>query len=194
MSYTDLGVIKHLKFKNEKGYFRLIIGVNLPYHTKYLQFNVWQKELLMNGDGQFFGINDEVQVEYVQKDGFLQLSKLTGISLEYCPVCFTGLERIETQRMNCSGCSLLPCDGQKERINTEMMLTESVPKHYKYSLGYRLKLTLSGWDSKFTCVIFSNNPMLYSIVPTLEVGKIYTVIGWRNGNLLDLCEIIECGS
>ena len=190
MSFKDIGTIKKLKLE-EKGYFRVIVSVNMPFYTKYLQFNVWKSELLQNSDGQQFGLEDQVEVEYYFKGGFLELTRLTKACIEYCPVCFNGLERIETQRMDCSGCSSVPYYEQRERINIEMILVSCAEKQYTYSTGYRLELSAPSLSSSFISVVFPNKPLLYSMVPNLQEGKVYTVLGWRNKNVFDLIDIVE---
>lgn len=190
MSFKDIGTIKKLKLE-EKGYFRVIVSVNMPFYTKYLQFNVWKSEILQNSDGQQFGLEDQVEVEYYFKGGFLELTRLTKACIEYCPVCFNGLERIETQRMDCSGCSLVPYYEQRERINIEMILVSCAEKQYTYSTGYRLELSAPSLSSSFISVVFPNKPLLYSMVPNLQEGKVYTVLGWRNKNVFDLIDIVE---
>ena len=193
MSFKNLGTIKKLRL-DEKGYWKLIISVNVPFNTKYIQFNVWKKERLQKTGGELFQIDDQVEIEYYYKDNFPQLTSITETCIEYCPVCFQGLERIETQRMDCNGCSILPYDGQRERLNTQMILKSCTPKPYQYSTGYRLELCPPGWDSSYTCVVFPNKPLLYSIVPDLEVKKLYNILGWRDGNFLDLLDIYESDS
>ena len=190
MSFNDIGTIKKLKLE-EKGYFRIIVSVNMPFYTKYLQFNVWKSDILQNSDGEQFGLEDQVKVEYYFKGNFLELVRLTKIHIEYCPVCFNGLERIETQRMDCSGCSLLPNYEQRERINIEMILVSCAEKQYRYSTGYRLELSAPSLNTSFISVIFPSKPLLHSMVPNLQVGKAYTVLGWRDKNLFDLIDIVE---
>lgn len=190
MSFKDLGIIKKLKLE-EKGYYRLIISVNKPFYTKYLQFNVWRKESLHDSDGQQLGLEDQVEAEYYFKGNFPQLTSLTKACIEYCPVCFNTLERIETQRMDCNGCSEVPCYEHKERINTKMILISCAEKQYRYSTGYRLELSAPSLGSSFISVVFPNKPLLRSILPNLQVGKVYTVLGWRDRKLFDLVDIVQ---
>ena len=190
MSVTDIGTIKKLN-QDEKGFYKLIISVNMPFYTKYLQFEVWGSELLQNSDGQKFELEDQVEVEYYFKRDSLGLISLTRAHIEYCPVCFNGLERIETQRMDCRGCSLVPYYEQRERINSEMVLVACTDKQYSHSTGYRLEFFEPCTDSSFISVVFPNKPLLYSMVPSLHVGKVYTVMGWKDKNIFDLLDIHE---
>lgn len=190
MGVTDIGTIKQLN-RDEKGCYKLIISVNMPFYTKYLQFDVWGSELLEKSEGQKFELEDQVEVEYYFKRDSLELTSLISTHIEYCPVCFNGLERIETQRMDCRGCSLVPCYEQRERVNSEMVLVACTDKEYRYSTGYRLEFFEPCTDSSFRSVVFPNKPLLYSTVPSLQVGKVYAVMGWKDKNVFDLLDIHE---
>ena len=191
MSLKNFGTIKKLGLEG-KGYTKLVISVNLPFRTKYLQFNVWSKDLLFNSaDEKQFQLKDQLEVEYYYKGDFLELTSLTKTCLEYCPVCFNALEEIESQRMECGDCSIMPNDERKERINDMMTLIACTEKQYRYSVGYRLKLSYPEWKSSFITVVFPNKLFLYSKIPHLEVGKRYKVVGWKDGNLFDLLDICE---
>jgi len=71
------GTIKKLGLEG-KGYTKFVISVNLPFWTKYLQFNVWSKDLLFNSaDEKQFQLEDQVEVEYYYKGDFPELTSLT---------------------------------------------------------------------------------------------------------------------
>ena len=163
----------------------------MTFYTKYLQFNVWKRELLQDSDGQQFRLEDQVEANYYFKGDFPQLTNLAKTWIDYCPVCSNGLERIDTQRMDCSGCSEVPLYEHKERINSKMTLISCTEKQYRYSTGYRLEFSAPSLDSSFLSVVFPNKPLLHSMVPNLHVGKVYTVLGWRDKNLFDVIDIVE---
>ena len=190
MSFTDLGTVKFLEFQQEKGYFRLVIAVNLAYKTKYLSMNVWKKELLQNSVGQRFQPEDTVRVTYNQ-DKYIKLINLEDVSIEFCPTCYYGREQIETLTVDCQGCSGLQPDLQRERINENMVLKSCTPKPYRYSTGYYLELqeSASGDTTTYVAVIFPNNPQLYSRADKFQVGATYAVTAWRNVKLLDVIEM-----
>ena len=190
MSFTDLGTVKFLEFQQEKGYFKLVIAVNLAYQTKYLSMNVWKEELLRNTSGQRFQLEDTVRVTYNQ-DKYIQLVSLEDVLIEFCPTCYCGREQIETLRMDCQGCSELQVDLQRERFNETMVLKSCTPKPYRYSTGYHLELQLSasGDTTTYVAVIFPNNPQVYRRADNFQVGAVYFVTAWRNRKLLDVIEM-----
>ena len=190
MSSTDLGTIKFLEYQQEKGYFRLVIAVNLAYKTKYLSMNVWKEELLRNSSGQRFQPEDPVRFAYDQ-DKYIKLVSLTDALVEFCPTCYCGRERIETLRVDCQGCSGLQPQLQRERFNEDMILNSCTPKTYRYSTGYHLELQLSasGDTTSYVAVIFPNNPQMYSRADNFKVGATYNVTAWKNNKLLDIIEI-----
>ena len=189
MSFIDHGTVKYLDFQLEKGYYRLIIAVNLAYKTRYLTMNVWKPELLKNSSGERFQPEDTVRVTYsYNQDKYVKLIKLEEVLLEYCPTCYYGREQIETLSADCQGCSGLQPDLQRERLFEKMILKSCTPKPYCYSTGYYLELQLSqsGESTTYVAVIFPNNPLIYSRMESFEVGAAYNVTAWKNRKLLDV--------
>ena len=185
---TNFGTIKGLTLE-AKGYYRLVIGVNLPFKTKFLKFNVWKKELVVASTNELYKEGEEVLIEYYYRDNFPQLSAIKEAAIDYCPVCDSGLEQINAQRMECDGCSSIPVEEQKERINEKMRLISCIPKQYQYSTGYLVELLPPGKSKAYKVVVFPSNPPLFKLAPDLKVGQLYTVLAWRDKKLLDLIDI-----
>ena len=188
-SFTAYGRICELT-SSEKGYRRLTVAVNIPFKTELFKFNVWDETLLKTELMEPFKAGDEIKVTYNYKKTFPNLIEMTSASLDTCPVCFAYLEAINTQRMDCPGCNLIPETDHKIRLNVEMKLTSCTPKEYLHSTGYRLDLHYEEEDNNYISVIFPND-ILYNTIKDLNVGQKYFVIGWKtlHGILLDVVDI-----
>ncbi len=161
-----------------------------PFETKVLRFNIWNSNLVHRKEtGEQYKIGDQVRATYrLKESGFLCLDELSPTSIDSCPVCYNALESIDTQRMDCNACSIIPSPMQKTRISEEMLLVSCTPKTYMYSTGYRLELLPQDSDKPFVCVIFPKT-LLYSKIPSLVVGNKYNVVAWRQENLLNVLDI-----
>ena len=188
--FNCYGLVNELYPVSAKGYTRLTIATNIPFKTRKIKFNVWDKMLLRKNTGESFKLGEEVQVQYGYRRGFPQLMEMQAVSIDNCPVCWASLEGINAQRTDCAACSLIPEDEHKKRINTEMKLTACAYKKYEKSNGYRVEFYDAAENKSFTFVIFENNS-LYATVPDMKVGDSYRVIGWLapNNRFLDVVDI-----
>ena len=173
-----------------KGYTRLTIATNIPFKTRYLKFNVWESRLLKKPTMEPFKIGEEVQVDYHVKNNYPQLDSMISAAIDNCPVCYSSLEAINAQRIECLGCSTIPEAEHSRRVNTQMKLVSYSLKEYQNSKGYRLELYSAAEDKTFTPVIFENN-LLFSGISNLKVGEAYFVVGWEgaNGYFFDVDDI-----
>ena len=188
MILTALGTIEELQLLN-KGYYKLVISNPIPFDTKLLRFNVWNTKLLNKSTGQQYDINEQVEARYHLKNAkFPTLDELLPATIDSCPICYNTLPAIDTQRMNCDACSILPSSEHKERINIPMRFESCTANEYLYSVGYRIELLPLDRDTPFTCVIFPNT-LLYSRLQTLKVGNMYNVLAWKKGDLLKVLDM-----
>ena len=189
MTLTALGTIEELQLLN-KGYYKLVVSTPIPFETKILRFNVWDTKLLNKSTGDQFDINEQVKVRYHLKEAkFPTLDELLPATIDSCPICHNALPAIDTQRMDCHACSIIPPNEHKEWVNKEpMRLMSCTAKEYLYSLGYRIELLPLDCEKPFTCVIFPNT-LLYSRLQTLKVGNVYNILAWKKGNLLNLLDM-----
>ena len=183
------GLIDQL-YAVDRGYTRVTIATNIPFKTKRIKFNVWDMMLLRNDALENFKIGDEVKVQYSHRNGFPRLMNMRSARIDNCPVCFTSLEGIDAQQIECDGCRLIPEEEHKKRVNESMKLTGCALKKYQVSNGYRLEVYSPEENKSFAFVVFENSA-LYDNVPDMKVGNSYRVIGWLspNGRFLDVVDI-----
>lgn len=175
---------------NVKGYTRLTISTNIPFKTKLLKFNVWDTLLLKKSTLEPFKIGEEVHVKYSYKNTFPQLVSMELSRIDNCPICFSSLEGIDSQRWECEGCRLIPEDEHKKRVNKQMQLVSKSLKEYDHCKGYRLEFYCASEHKAFNTVIFEGN-FVYKEINKLRVGDTYWVVGWvtQNGRFLDIVDI-----
>ena len=190
MEFTVYGLVDELYPVSTVGYTRLTIAHNIPFKTKTIKFNVWDELLLKKSTGEKFKLGDEVQVLYTYRRGFPQLVNMFATSIDNCPVCWSSLEAIDAQRMDCTACNLIPQDEHKTRINTHMKLIACVFNKYGRSSGYRMEFYDSENNKAYAFVIFANNKLFHA-VPHMKVDDSYQVIGWLapNKRFLDVVDI-----
>ena len=188
--FNCYGLVNQLYAVADKGYTRCTVATNIPFKTKKLKFNVWDMMMLKKETMESFKVGDEVEVQYSYRNGYPQLINMRSACIDNCPVCFSSLEAIDTQRMECVGCAQIPEDEHKRRINHSMKLTACAFKKYAKSNGYRLEFYLTEENKCFAFVIFENNS-LYDTIPDMKVGECYNVIGWLspNNRFLDVVDI-----
>ncbi len=187
--FTAFGRIAEIKLM-DKGYRRVTVAVNIPFMTKWMKFNVWNEKLLKKKTLEPFTEGEDVKVKYNYKDVFLNLIEMEPSMIDNCPICYSSLEAIDAQRMECEGCSLIPENERKTRINVEMKLTSCTFKQYLHSVGYKLEFLFEDETKRFVGVIFENT-LLYNNIPELKVGSNYFVVGWKSnsGILLDIVDL-----
>ena len=175
---------------NVKGYTRLTISTNIPFKNRLIKFNIWESLLLKKPSLIPFKVGEEVRVDYSYKNGYPQLVSMIPSRVDNCPVCYTSLEGIDAQRLECDGCRLMPEEEHKKRINTHMQLVSKTLKDYPNCKGFRLELYNAVDNKAFIPVIFANN-RLYNAIENLKVGNMYYVVGWLapNGKYLDVVDI-----
>ncbi len=188
--FTIFGKVFGLKSIDNGRYIRLSIATNVPFQTKVMKFNVWNKMLLKKDTSQPFEVNEEVEIEYTYKNSFLHLIKMKQASIDICPVCYKYLEATDAQRMDCTACSLIPEEDQKTRVTAQMKLTSSVVKEYLHSPGYKLEFLLESENKRYVIVVFENN-FLYNTIQKLSVGNSYFVIGWKSKQPGALLEVVD---
>ena len=189
MSLTALGTIEKLQYDGS-GYHKLIVSAPLPYETKVLRFCVWKANLLQNkATGEQFKLGDKVKLVYHLKDSrYPCLEEIEQTNFDNCPICGSAQEAIDTQRMDCDACSILPTSSQKEKISEPMLLVSCTRKEYQYSTGYRVELTPQNAAKSYVCVIFPKS-LLFAKIHKLIVGNTYNVVAWKHENLLDVLDI-----
>ena len=189
MTLTALGTIEDLQF-HDRGYHKLIVSTPLPYETKFLRFCVWKPNILLNKDtGEQFKVEDKVKIVYHLKDsGFPCLDEVIRINIDNCPICDNALEVIDTQRMDCDACSVLPTASQKQKISEAMTLLSCTRKEYQFSSGYHIELMPPNGVKPYVCVIFPKT-LLFAKMHKLIVGNTYNVVAWRRASLLDVLDI-----
>ena len=189
MTLSALGTIEDLQY-HDKGYHKLIVSTPLPYETKLLRFCVWKTKLLQNKTtADRFKVGDKVKVAYHLKDScFPCLDELEQTNFDNCPICDSALQTIDTQRVDCDACSILPTSSQKEKLSEPMKLVSCARKDYQFSTGYRIELLPKGRDKPYVCVIFPKL-LLYAKMHKLIVGNTYNVVAWRHESLLDVLDI-----
>ena len=100
--FTAYGKISEVK-PSPKGYTRLTVSHNVPFNTRHLKFNVWDQEHLQTDEMKPFKKNDTVFIEYSYKNGYPRLHKIEEKLIDSCPVCYSSLEALNAQRMECDG-------------------------------------------------------------------------------------------
>jgi hypothetical protein len=187
--FTIYGLVCELK-PSVKGYTRLTVATNTPFRTKLMKFNVWNNNLLQKETLEPFKAGDEVKVIYNYKNTFPSLITMTQSPVDNCPVCYASLEAINAQRLECTGCSLIPPEDRKIRLNMKMMLRSRESKQYMYSTGQRLDLFDEDQRKSYIAVVFENN-FVYKSIKDMKAGHNYYIVGWvsRNGNLIDIVDI-----
>ena len=189
MTLSALGLIEDLQY-HEKGYHKLIVSTPLPYETKLLRFCVWKTQLLQNkATEERFKVGDKVKIAYHFNDScFPRLEEVEQTDFDNCPICDSALQTIDTQRVDCDACSILPTSSQKEKLSEPMKLVSCARKDYQFSTGYRIELLPKGRDKPYVCVIFPKL-LLYAKMHKLIVGNTYNVVAWRHESLLDVLDI-----
>ena len=188
--FNDYGLICEIN-PNTKGYTRLTISTNIPFKTKLIKFNVWDTILLKRSSTMKpFKVGEEVLVQYSYKNGYPQLVSMVPTRVDNCPVCYSSLEGIDAQRLECDGCRLIPENEHKKRVNTQMQVISKTPKQYSNSAGIQLELYSENDNKAFAPVIFPSN-LAFQTVENLKVGHKYWVVGWiaSNGKFLDVVDI-----
>ena len=190
-SFTALGRIYELK-PSDRGYTRLSIASNIPFKMKFYKFNVWDRTLLKTELMEPFQVGDEVKVIYSYKNKFPNLKEMVLTSLDTCPVCFSHQEAMDAQRLDCSGCSLIPEAEHKTRVNVQMKVESCTPKEYEHSVGHLLCLNHEEEEKTYCTVIFPSNP-LFDLVKDIKVGEDYYVVGWKSasGKMLEVVDIYQ---
>ena len=190
-SFTALGRIYELK-PSDKGYMRVSVASNIPFKMKIYKFNVWDRTLLKSELMEPFQVGNEVKVTYYYKNKFPTLKEMTLTSLDTCPVCFSHQEAADAQRLDCPGCSLIPEDEHKTRVNELMKVKSCTPKEYQHSVGHLLCLEHEEEEKTYRTVIFPNNP-LFDLVKDIKVDENYYIVGWKsaNGKMLELVDIYQ---
>ena len=105
--FTCFGLVNQI-YAADKGYTRVTVATNIPFKTKKIKFNVWDSMLLKKETMENFKVKDEVYVQYSYRNGYPQLINMRSARIDNCPVCFTSLEGIDAQRMDCEACRLIP--------------------------------------------------------------------------------------
>ena len=189
MSLSQLGFIEELQ-KQDRGYYKLLLSCPMAYDCKTLRFNVWRE--LATKEGKPFELGDSVCVNYHLKDEkFPTLDEIYLAGIDLCPNCGSANEAIDSQRMSCNDCSILPSDDQPVRIDEPMRLMSCAAKQYLYSTGYRIELCSLDpqmQEDSLVCVLFSKH-LLYAKISNLKIGNVYNVSGWKHGNLIRLLNI-----
>ena len=193
--FNNYGLICEIN-PNTKGYTRLTISTNIPFKTKLIKFNVWDTLLLKKlGSTRSsvmipFKVGEEVQVEYSYKNSYPQLVNMVASRVDNCPICFSSLEGIDAQRLECDGCRLIPEEEHKKRVNTQMQVVSKTLKQYSNSAGIKLELFNENDNKTFAPVIFPNN-FAFQTVENMKIGHKYWVAGWiaPNGKFLDVVDI-----
>ena len=184
---TILGRVLELK-PMDKGYTRLTIVYNIPFKTKTLKFNAWNEDMLSSCEE-----GETVKVVYTYKNSFPHLLAIDRALIDSCQICHTFMEALDAQRIECEGCSSIPKDQHKTRINAMMKLISLEPKQYMYSTGLRLEFLLEIEKKRYTYVIFENS-LLDRISHDLKIGEKYFVVGWKStqpGCFLDIVDITK---
>lgn len=173
-----------------KGYTRLTVSTNIPFKQRLLKFNVWDTLLLQSETMEPFRIGEEVYVEYSYKNSYPQLTRIIPSRVDNCPICDSSLEGIDAQRWECDGCTSIPEEHHKKRVNAEMKLVSSTLNEYQHSRGYKLEFYYAVENTTFSPVIFEDK-LLFNHIPKLSVGHNYRVAGWisPNGRYLDVTNI-----
>ena len=184
---TTLGKIAEIK-NYDRGYSRLTLTINKPFETKLLKFNVWKKNLFRRESGENFEVGDEVSVNYHFKGAFPTLDAMKLAPIDHCLICGNAMEQINTLRMDCVGCALVPETERKQLIHEYMKLISFSAEQYMYSIGYRLKLMEKNAEKPHVCVIFPNK-LIYNSVPNLKIGQSYLISAWKNENFIDVIDI-----
>ena len=176
-THTALGEIVKAELM-EKGYTKLVLLVNIPYKTIYLTFILWDQKKFLGGDDPL-GVGDFVLAKYHYNGNFTQLDEMTKmISFDSCPICWSNLEAMDAQRIDCPGCSTIPEAESKGRVSERMKLISKTLKEYRYSAGYKIEFVDEN-QKGYVCVIFKNSP-LFEKIDELSVSQSYDVIGWKN--------------
>ena len=188
LSYGTIAKIQAM----DKGYTKVVLSTNIPFQRKHIVFNIWDVNILQDETGRL-NTGDCVTVIYHFKEQFTVLDNISRIDrLDNCPICFSDLDPIDTQRMGCPKCSSMNETEYKDRICENMKLLSYSLNEYKFSSGYRLEFITETSEKKFIGVIFQNNP-LFDKINHLNISETYFVVGWKSKDnfLLKPFEIIE---
>lgn len=193
MALTEFGFIEILD-KQHWGYV-LLLYCPIAYDVKTLRFIIWGDRVILGEDGnKRFERGDTVRVNYHFEDGtFPILDEIHPAEFDLCSKCSAANERNNSENENCDKCPSLPSDKLPEQIRETMRLMNCISKQYIYSTGYKLELLPLVLDpvncrGPFICDIFDTD-LLFDKIPDLKIGNVYTVCGWKRGNLLRLLNI-----
>lgn len=169
---------------------RLVLSINRPFRTDYLQMFVEDPALLIKTDcGRRCEIGDDVELMYyynVIHVGYPRLVSLTTTTIEYCPICRNGLRLGD----RCDECLSYSIGEHKEYVNETMTLISCVCKDYIYSPGYRMEFVSHMTGATLAFVVFPSKHILYPKVKNFVVGREYTINGWRDTrNRYDIIDV-----
>ena len=188
--FTAYGKISEVK-PSPKGYTRLTVSHNVPFNTKHLKFNVWDQEHLQTDEMKPFKKNDTVFIEYSYKNGYPRLHKIEEKLIDNCPVCYSSLEALNAQRMECDGCRSIPLCDHSKRIHEQMKLVSNELCSYSLSSGRKLEFFHQKDSRIYNFVIFEND-VLFEDVSAMQIGFEYVVTAWSAPNrkflkVVDIC-------
>ena len=178
--FSAYGKISEVK-PSPKGYTRLTVSYNIPFNTNHLKFNVWDLEHLLSVDMKPLKKKDSVFIEYSYKNGYPQLHKIEEKLVDNCPVCYSSLEALDAQRMECDGCRNMPLCDHSKRIHEEMKLVSSELNSYSLSKGLKLEF-YHGKDSRIYNFVIFENDVLFDDARAMQIGFDYTVTAWSAPN------------
>ena len=92
VTYNLLG--KVYKIVNEDGGSKtLIISTNIPYHTIFKKFRIWDVNQLSDNSGRQIEVDGHVQVTFNDDTGHPRLTEIDTVFLESCAYCYNFYEQ-----------------------------------------------------------------------------------------------------
>ena len=161
--------------ESTKGYTKLILSNPVPWRTRYLTFNVWQKTKLYHED-EPFKVGDAVSVQY-RPGKFGRLISMELARLDTCLVCYSLYELPpNAQKIDCGLCSVFDIDRRK-RAPTELKLIAVTEKQCQYTLGRCLTFADETTDKLYFAWTYAGK-LFFEEFATLEKLQNYNISGW----------------
>ena len=173
-----VGIVVSLRSQSKYlGYGELILKINVPFQTKFIEF-VAKSEILNSCK-----VNAGIKAVYKFRTELNanELSEVEEIILDDCGRCLCFFEAENAQRVECPECSLIDDSDAFEKLREQLRFIGYIsypPNDYNASwCRLEFKDTIFGhiYQSQW---IFKNNP-LFSCIKSLYKDKVYFVTAWK---------------
>lgn len=158
-------------FKNDKsvqGYYKLIIAINVPFDTIWMQFEVY------DGLSETFNKGDEIKFTYISEIN-PQLKHIEKITAKSCFICHAFYEIESSGELSCGMCKTVEKLDKHDKI---LRLTKLTVKDYFYFKGIKAIFKDEETCEILYCRVSDESPLFQEFL-SLYVGKCYYTTGWK---------------